>query len=142
MGYLKHARVQHFLRTIRTQCRKCNVRFTLAKGYEVNAEGERCQGYFLEPDHRLGMEGRLAVAVGNRRSSDWLYTLAHEYAHFLQWRNDAPIWREKDYWTMEEQTEREALEICRNFKLPIPRRVLLREHRKYMRKISKYKPVE
>ena len=139
MGYLKHQRVQHFLRTIRSQCRKCNVRFTLAKGHEVNAEGERCQGYFLEPDHRLGIPGELRVAIGGRRTADWLYTLSHEYAHFLQWRDDSPIWGEQDYWTMEIQTEREALALCKEFRLPIPRRVLLQEHRRYMKKLSKYR---
>ena len=50
---------------------------------------------------------------------------------------DDPIWKEKDYVTLEIQTEREALELCRQFKLPIPRRVLLREHRKYMSKLSR-----
>jgi hypothetical protein len=141
MGYLKHQRVQHFLRTVRQQCRKCNVRLVLSKGYEVNSEGERCQGYFNQPDHRLGLEGEIRVATGSRRTADWMYTLAHEYAHFLQWMRDDPILDigERDYWTMEAQTEREALEICRQFKLPIPRRVLLQEHRRYMKKISRYK---
>lgn len=84
-----------------------------------------------------GTPGQLRVAVGGRRTSDWLYTLAHEYAHFLQWMRDDPIWKEKDYLTLEKQTEAEALHLCRQFKLPIPRRVLLREHRKYMRKLSR-----
>ena len=50
---------------------------------------------------------------------------------------DDPIYRERDYMTLEQQTEREALELCRKFKLPIPRRVLLREHKKYMRKLAR-----
>ncbi len=137
MAYLKNPRVQHFLKTVRSQCKKCNVRFTLSGGYEVNGGGERCQGYFIEPWHQRGHPGELRVAVGGRRTSDWLYTLAHEYAHFLQWMRDDPIYREKDYVALETQTEAEALELCRKFKLPIPRRVLLREHRKYMKKLSR-----
>ena len=38
MGYLHNTHVQAFLRTVRQQCRKCNVRFTLSPGYEVNGE--------------------------------------------------------------------------------------------------------
>jgi hypothetical protein len=137
MAYLKNPRVQHFLRTVRSQCKKCNVRFTLSSGYEVNSDGERCQGYFLEPWHSKGHHGELRVAVGGRRPADWLYTLAHEYAHFLQWMRDDPVYRERDYYTLEVATEREALELCRQFKLPIPRRVLLKEHKKYMKKLSR-----
>lgn len=135
MGYLHNTRVQNFLRTVRSQCRKCNVRFTLSPGYEVNGGGERCQGYFLEPDHRRGIGGELRVAIGGRRTSDWLFTVAHEYAHFLQWMRDDPVWREKDYFTFEMATEAEALDLCKAFKLPIPRRVLLKEHRRYVRKL-------
>ena len=137
MAYLKNPRVQHFLRTVRSQCKKCNVRFTLSSGYEVNSDGERCQGYFLEPWHSKGHHGELRVAVGGRRPTDWLYTLAHEYAHFLQCMRDDPVYRERDYYKLEVATEREALQLCRQFKLPIPRRVLLKEHKKYMRKLSR-----
>ena len=73
MAYLKNSRVQHFLKTVRSQCKKCNVRFTLSSGYEVNAGGERCQGYFTEPWHTQGHRGELRVAVGGRKASDWLY---------------------------------------------------------------------
>lgn len=136
MAYLKNPRVQHFLKTVRSQCRKCNVRFTLSPGYEVNSGGERCQGYFVEPWHSKGHHGELRVAIGGRRASDWLFTLAHEYAHFLQWMRDDPIWREKDYYTLEAQTEAEALDICREFKLPIPRRLLQEQRRVYLRKLK------
>jgi hypothetical protein len=135
MDYLRNPRVQAFLHTVRSQCRKCNVRFTLSPGYEVNGGGERCQGYFVEPDHRRGVHGELRVATGGRKTSDWLFTVAHEYAHFLQWMRDDPIWREKDYFTFEMATETEALALCKSFKLPIPRRVLLKEHRRYVRKL-------
>ena len=137
MAYMNNPRVQHFLQTVRVQCKKCNVRFTLSSGYRVNAGGERCQGYFIEPWHRKGHSGQLRVATGGRRTSDWLYTLVHEYAHFQQWMRDDPIYRERDYLTLEKHTEREALELCKKFKLPIPRRVLLREDRKYMNKLAR-----
>ena len=118
MAYLKNPRVQTFLRTIRSQCKKCNVRFTLSAGYEVNGGGERCQGYFIEPWHSKGHHGELRVAIGGRRTSDWLYTLAHEYAHFLQWQRDDPIYREKDYYTLEVQTEAEDLSCAESLNCP------------------------
>jgi hypothetical protein len=49
---------------------------------------------------------------------------------------DDPIFNEKDYYTLEEATEREALEICREFRLPMPRRVLLREKKNYLKKLK------
>jgi len=49
---------------------------------------------------------------------------------------DDPLFNEKDYYTLEEATEREALEICREFKLPMPRRVLLREKKNYLRRLK------
>lgn len=137
MAYLKHSRVQFFITTIRSQCRKCNVRFSLSKGYEVNIDGERVQGYFQEPVHSRYAHGILRVGIGARRTSDWLYTLAHEYAHFLQWMRDDPIFDTPHYYDLEAQTETEALEICREFKLPIPRRVLLKEHHRYMKKLGR-----
>jgi Zn-dependent peptidase ImmA (M78 family) len=85
----------------------------------------------------MALPGRLVVATGRRRTADWLYTVAHEYAHFLQWRNDSPLWRETNYYKLERETERAALQLCQQFKLPIPRRVLLQEHHKYMKKLSR-----
>ena len=141
MGYLTNPRVRHFIRTIRSQCRKCNIRFVLSKGNQINTlDGERCLGIFEPPNHNAkytaAARGALKVATGGRRNSEWLFSLAHEYAHFLQWMRDDPIWRERDYYTLEEATETQAIEICREFKLPIPRRVLLRERREYLRRLK------
>ena len=141
MAYLKNPRVRDFIRTIRSQCRKCNIRFVLSSGHHINSlDGERCQGIFEPPDHTAkstaAARGALKVATGGRRTSEWLFSLAHEYAHFLQWMRDDPVFNEKDYYTLEEATEREALEICREFKLPMPRRVLLREKKNYLRRLK------
>ena len=98
MRYMSNPQVRAFISTVRQQCRKCNIQFTLGRGYRVNTDGERCQGYFMQPDHShrstATARGQLRVAVGGRRHSEWLYTLAHEYAHFLQWRRDDPIFEE------------------------------------------------
>ena len=138
MAYLKNTKVQIFLKTVRMQCRKCNVKLELTKCYECNGGDERCHGFFTEPSHYTGTHGVLRVATGQRRTADWLYTLAHEYAHFLQWQREDPIYKEKNYFILEEQTEAEAFEICKQFRLPIPRKYLRVEHKKYMRKLSRY----
>ena len=141
MRYQTNPQVKAFIRTVRQQCRKCNIRFVLGRGYKVNTDGERCQGYFMQPDHSLRStttgRGELRVAVGGRRHSEWLYTLAHEYAHFLQWRRDDPIFDESDYYIMEAATETEAMKICRQFRLPIPRRLLQRSRRQYLARLKR-----
>jgi len=141
MAYRKNPRVQDFIRTIRSECRKCNIRFVLSTGYQINTlEAERCQGIFEPPDHTAkstaAARGALKVATGGRRTSEWLFSLAHEYAHFRQWMRDDPVFNEPDYYTLEAATEAEALEICCEFRLPIPRRVLLKEKKNYLRRLK------
>lgn len=142
MSYMKNPRVQHFLKTVRSQCSKCNITFTLSSGHQVNAgDGERCLGYFQEPDHRetyaASGRGTLRVAIGERRTHEWLLTVAHEYVHFKQWMRDDPVFLCEDYTKMETATELEVALVVAEFKLPIPRRIVRRERVKYLKKITR-----
>ena len=140
MAYLTNLRVKHFLKCVRSQCKKCNIKFTLSRGHKVNAgEGERCLGYFQPPDHSETTthfaQGHLRVAIGNRPAYEWLLTVVHEYVHFKQWMRDDPIFLHKDYAVMEAATEKELAQVVQEFKLPIPRRTVKRETTKYLKKL-------
>ena len=137
MSYMKNPRVQQFLKLVQRECKKCNVRVVLSTGYRVNCGGCRVQGYFESPNHKAGLRGTLIVGTGNRSTREWLFTLVHEYAHFIQWRDEDPLFNEKNYFKLEEATEKQAIALCRQYKLPIKRCFLLKEHRKYMKRLAK-----
>jgi len=142
MAYLTNPRVKHFLKCVRSQCKKCNIKFTLSSGHMVNAgDGERCLGYFEAPDHSEATthyaQGQLRVACGRRKSFEWLLTVVHEYVHFKQWMRDDPIFLHKDYTLMEEATEKELALVVQEFKLPVPKRIVRRETTKYLKKLRK-----
>jgi len=127
---------------VRLQAAKCHVRLVLSAGHHINADGERVQGMFTPPIHSgngkyWSIGGSIKVAIGGRRSGEWLYSLAHEYAHFLQWRNDDPIYETEDYLKLEIHTEQQALELCKEFKLPMPRKQLLIERKKYISRLKR-----
>ena len=140
MAYLTNPRVKLFLNHVKSQCKKCNIKFTLSSGHKVNAgDGERCLGYFQPPDHTETTthfaQGHLRVAIGNRPAFEWLLTVVHEYVHFKQWMRDDPIFLHKDYAIMEAATEKELAQVVQEFKLPIPRRTVIRETKKYLKKL-------
>lgn len=120
---------------IRSRCNKLNVRLRLSKGYNAKApDGTLCEGYF-DPPH-LGLYGELVVAT-KRPKRDWQYTLLHEYAHMLQWFNDDPIFNSSDYYSLEKQTEHQALKLSREFGLDVA--VCKKESRNYLRFIKSLK---
>ncbi len=117
---------------IRSRCNKLNVHLRLGKGYNVRApDGTLCEGYF-DPPH-LGLYGELVVATKQPKRA-WQYTLLHEYAHMLQWFNDDPIFDSTDYYSLEKQTEREALKLSKEFGLDVT--VCKKESRNYLRFIK------
>lgn len=141
MSYMKNPRVIQFLKTVRSQCRKCNITFTLSRGHQINSgDGERCLGYFQPPNHRetytSSSRGVLRVAIGHRRTHEWLLTIVHEYVHFKQWMRDDPLFLCDDYAQMEIATEHEVALVVAEFKLPIPKRIVRRERVKYLKKIT------
>jgi len=141
---LENARVQEFLFLVRSQCRKCNVKFVLADAHEVGGRGKNSLwGYFQEPTVRTGdfrnpkFAGVLKIATKNIPVSEWIVTLAHEYAHFLQWFRDDPIYNCDSYLEMEIATEREAFEILKQFQIPINYEAAKRKSKKYLAKVRK-----
>ena len=137
MAYMKNPRVLEFLDTVRTHCQKCNVRLFITPNKRVNAEGERCDGYFSPPIHAHWMKGSIRVATGNKRTYQWLLTLVHEYVHMKQWMRDDPIFLHADYLLMEESTEDEVSRVCREFRLPIPAKYIRYERIRYLKKLHR-----
>ena len=118
--------------TLRKRCNKLNVKLILRKGFHCKApDGFLCDGYF-DPPH-LGLYGELVVAT-KRPNRDWQYTLLHEYAHMMQWFHDDPIFDSADYYSLEKQTERQALKLSREFGLDIA--VCKKESRNYLQFIK------
>ena len=141
---LENARVQAFLATVRSQCRKCNVQFVLADAHEVGGRGKNSLwGFFQEPtvrtgDHRNRQNaGMLKIATRDIPVSEWIVTLAHEYAHFLQWFRDDPIYESDSYLELEIATEREAFQILKRFGIPINYEAAKRKSKKYITKVRK-----
>ena len=81
-------------------------------------------GFFVEPTERKW--GMIRVGCGNRKPINILMNLAHEYAHFLQWKNRDSDWTRNDgdhiegsaYVELEKRTEREALSLLREWNIP------------------------
>jgi hypothetical protein len=141
---LENARVQAFLATVRSQCRKCNVQFVLADAHEVGGRGKNSLwGFFQEPTVRTGNHrnqqsaGMLKIATRDIPVSDWIVTLAHEYAHFLQWFRDDPIYESDSYLELEIATEAEAFQILKRFGIPINYEAAKRKSKKYIAKVRK-----
>lgn len=141
---LENARVQEFLSLVRSQCRKCNVKFVLADAEFVGGKLKREQmlGFFWEPSLHRRAPGELRVATKNIPVSEWIVTLAHEYAHFLQWFRDDPVYNCDSYVEMEIATEREAFEILKQFGIPINYEAAKRKSKKYIAKIKRYEKEE
>lgn len=129
-NFIEHKNVQNFLKTVKDQCKKCRVKFILADHSTVGEKGfGGLYGYFLEPSRT---KGELKVAVKNIEPKEWIYTLAHEYAHFLQWFNNDPIYNTKSYEKLEIETERQAIKILRRFKIPMNFTLLKRQSKRYI----------
>ena len=75
-----------FVKHIRKHLEEYGFSLVFGKGKRVNVGGGRCEGYFNYG--KTKKERRIVVA---RKSQTWLYVLAHEYCHFLQWL-EYPTW--------------------------------------------------
>lgn len=107
-----------------------NIKTTNKKHFNDKTSGSFCS----EP-----LEFR--YATGKDSLEDWLGVFVHEYAHFKQWRNGAAIWHDEeankaytDYFcynykttkkrqiivqSLEQDCEKRAVKIMRDFDLPI-----------------------
>jgi hypothetical protein len=75
-----------FVKHIRKHLKEYGFSLIFGTGRRVNVGGARCEGYFNYG--KTKKERRIVVA---RKSQTWLYVLAHEYCHFLQWL-EYPTW--------------------------------------------------
>jgi hypothetical protein len=116
-----------FLKFVRRQCKKLNIKFRIGNGYTViTPDGSVCDGYFLEP-HRHH-QGELAIA---KKCSNFYLTLAHEYCHMLQWFEEDPLYRDGEYYTLEKKTERQALKLLKEWNLPTG--IAMRQSKDYLK---------
>jgi len=131
--------VQRLIEQIKHQCEILDVNFQLTNSYKVNSgEGDRCEGYFEPPDQYVS--GILKVGTKSRETHEWVLTLAHEYAHMLQWFYKDELYkkfeRDDDYYSaLEIHTEKQALKILRNFNIPITKK-LRRNSDDYVHKLK------
>lgn len=130
--------IERFINHVKHQCDLLDVEFKLTKGYSVyTGEGNSCFGFFSPPNEKH--KGLLKVAIGKKTREEWILTLAHEYAHMLQWFNQDKIYEdfhdnEDAYFDLEIQTEKEALKILTGFDIKITDS-LKRKSDKYIRQI-------
>lgn len=69
-----------FVRHVRKHIGEYGFTLVFGKGKRVNVGNARCSGYF-----NYGRNKRERKIVVARGGETWLYVLAHEYCHFLQW---------------------------------------------------------
>lgn len=75
-----------FIQFVEKELAKKSIKLVKANKRSVTIEANcRVNGYFDE-DEKV-----LSVAV-KKPLEDWFPIFVHEYAHFLQWREKAPIW--------------------------------------------------
>jgi hypothetical protein len=63
-------------------------RIILLKGNYCGGKS-KCSGLFYMDSNDNPI---IKVAKGNLAEDDWFGVLIHEYCHFIQWRDDTPLW--------------------------------------------------
>lgn len=131
-------KAKKILKDVKKEVQRHNVDLHLAKNYKIIYDSEKCYGYFVPPEKRK--RGKLAVAIGEKRYVDYLWDLAHELAHFRQWKREDPVFMKhlKDdsaYLMLEHKTEREAQKIFSKWGLKPSKRLKARSE-KYLMAIS------
>ena len=126
------------LEYVKEEIEKHNIELKIVKGYRLVYDSEKCYGYF-EPPLKT-KKGKLALAIGEKRHVDYLWDLAHEFAHFRQWKREDPIYLKHQiddsiYPLLEKRTEKEAQKIFENWGLNTSKRLKNRS-KKYLSKIS------
>lgn len=114
-----------FIKFIRSDLNAHNVGLRFSRTRMVKfSQGILTAGYFLEPSPRK--RGVIRIGTGNRKPINILANLAHEYIHFLQWKNKDSLWEShdtdiiqgSDYVEIEKQTERDAIRLLREWHIP------------------------
>jgi hypothetical protein len=75
---------QNLIDFVKLECKKYGVKFDLRRGKYINYQkGMKTSGFF-DPDDKV-----LACA---RKNPNFLYILAHEYCHVVQWQENCKEW--------------------------------------------------
>lgn len=131
-------KAKNIVHAVKKEVERHNIDLKLTKNCRIICESERCFGYFMPPGKRK--KGKLAVATGEKRHVDYLWDLAHELAHFRQWKRADPVYLKhlKDdsvYCLLEHKTEREAEKIFSRWGLKASGR-LKKRSKKYLLQIE------
>lgn len=131
-------KAKYILQDVKKEVEKHNIILKTTQNSMVIYESEKCYGYFLPPEKRK--KGRLVVAMGDKRHVDYLWDLAHELAHFRQWKREDPVYlkHQRDdsvYSLLEKRTEKEAQRIFSRWGLTPSKRLMTRSQ-KYLMAIS------
>jgi len=118
--------VRHFIKVVRHQCKCLDIDFSLSKARSVyTGEGDSCLGFFTPPEKQK--RGKMRIATGEKSVDDWVFTLAHEYAHLLQWFEKDSLFEMYDksddfYIRLEKKTEKQAMQILQKFKIKVTKK--------------------
>lgn len=131
-------KAKQILGKVKKEISKHNIDLKLTKSSKIIYESEKCFGYFFPPEKRK--KGQLVIATGEKPHVDYLWDLAHELAHFRQWKRSDPIYlkHQKDdsvYSALEFKTEKEAEKIFSRWGLRTSKR-LKKRSKKYLMQIS------
>jgi hypothetical protein len=131
--------IKKFVSHIRDHCSEYGVTVTFTSGKKLNADdGERCFGYFWEPWRKRTKgsgykfrDGEIKVAKGSGETI-WVHTLAHEYAHFLQWLKRRKFWLNASEYQHEKAAEYTAIRLIKKHNVEVDLRTIKASSRKYM----------
>lgn len=123
---------KRFLDHVRETLHDSKVKLNFTTGRRVrHQDGDLCAGFFREPS--AGKWGEVRVATGRKRPSTVLAVLAHEYVHFLQWKQGDRIYtQEIDYYLLEKQTEEKAIRLLREWSVPLNYRAVRQRSQSYL----------
>lgn len=115
---------REFVRYVKAECRKHGIRCVFRKVSYFRTTPGSCIGYFDDANKVL------AVAM---KRSDWIETLAHEFAHLTQWQDGIDLWHKSERsvplmekWLLGKPVRRikRHLEICRDLELDNEKRTV------------------
>lgn len=129
-----HPKIKEFVRHIRDHASTRNVRLYFSPhGCIKDPDTPRgLYGYFLHPSSKGS--GKIVVASKNPMPTV-MHTLAHEYAHFLQWEERMACYVKNYYVAQERNAEIRAIKLLREFQIPIDLQVRERQALRYIAKL-------
>lgn len=128
-----HPTVKKFIHHVRKEASKSNTRIYfspynyLKDTDDIHDDG--LYGYFISPSRKE--PGRIVVAA-NLPMPTVIHTLAHEFAHFIQWKNKQYCYVMDHFVAYEKDAERKALRLLEEFNLPINMKVRKNHSKKYV----------